>query len=269
MPDPQTFHVRPVFLPDGRHFLFLAIGMMNTSGIYLGALDSPDIHRLTPADASGVYLSPGWLLWARDGTLVAQRLDLDRQALTDGPVTLADPVVVDSRSHASPVSVSATGLVAYRTGGTSRRQLTWVDRFGKALSTLGAPDENDLNNPRVSPDGHRVAVSRTVQGNTDIWLLDGTRPSRFTTMRPRTATPSGPPTAAGSSSTRTGRGTATCIGSRRTGPASEELLVDSTQKKAANDWSADGRFLLYNSLDPQTDRDLLVLQMDSDRTLEF
>jgi hypothetical protein len=98
-----------------RHFLFLAVGMTDTSGIYLGTLDSPDAHRLTPADASGVYLSSGWLLWAHDGTLMAQRLDLDGQALTDGPVTLADPVGVDSRSqsHASPVSVSATGLVAY------------------------------------------------------------------------------------------------------------------------------------------------------------
>jgi Tol biopolymer transport system component len=70
--------------------------------------------------------------------------------------------------------------VAYRAGGANRRQLAWFDRSGKTLGTLGAPDENGLTSPSVSPDGRRVAVSRTVQGNTDIWLLDGTRTSRFT-----------------------------------------------------------------------------------------
>ena len=78
------------------------------------------------------------------------------------------------------MSVSAAGLVAYRAGGASRRQLAWFDRSGKALGTMGAPDENDLSAPSISPDGRRVAVYRTVQGNTDIWILDGTRTSRFT-----------------------------------------------------------------------------------------
>jgi hypothetical protein len=64
------------------------------------------------------------------------------------------------------VSVSA-GLVAYRAGGANRRQLAWFDRSGKALGAMGAPDENNLSSPSVSPDGRRVAVWRTVQGNAD------------------------------------------------------------------------------------------------------
>ena len=79
----------------------------------------------------------------------------------------------------SAVSVAATGLVAYRTGAGSQRQLTWVDRSGTARGTVGDPD-GTLSNPRVSPDGRRVVVARTVQGNTDLWLLDGARTSRFT-----------------------------------------------------------------------------------------
>ena len=123
----------------------------DTTGIYLGSLDSAETRRLTPADTPGVYLSSGWLLWVRAGTLVAQRLDLERKALTGDPVTLADPVAFDAASSASAVSVSAAGLVAYRAGGANRRQLAWFDRSGKALGTMGAPDENSLvRSPRFA-----------------------------------------------------------------------------------------------------------------------
>ena len=128
----QSSHRFPSFLPDGRHFLFYALGTPDTAGIYLGTLDAPDTHRLTAADAAGVFLPSvrsmgagsteartasegGWLLWVRAGTLVAQRLDLARAALTGDPVTLADAVAVDPSASAAAVSVSASGLVAYRT----------------------------------------------------------------------------------------------------------------------------------------------------------
>ena len=133
----QRSHRLPQFLPDGRHFLFYAQGTPDTAGIFLGALDAPDTHRLTAADTAGVYRAApsapagshaGWLLWVRAGTLVAQCLDLTHAALTGDPVTLADPVAVDSTVNAAAVAVSASGLVAYRMGGDSRRQLAWVDR---------------------------------------------------------------------------------------------------------------------------------------------
>ena len=79
-------------------------------------------------------------------------------------------------------SASLAGLVAYRSGGsTNRRQLTWFDRSGKAVDTLGGPDENSLQNLNLSPDGRRVVADRAIEGNRDIWLLDGTRATRFTT----------------------------------------------------------------------------------------
>ena len=94
-------------------------------------------------------------------------------------MTLADGVAGE-HCRTSAVSVSATGLVAYRTGAVSQRQLTWVDRSGTARGTVGDPDGNTLRDPRVSPDGRRVVVQRTVQGNSDLWLLDGARMNRFT-----------------------------------------------------------------------------------------
>ena len=203
------------------------------------------------------------MLFVRGGTLLAQRLDLTRRALTGDPVTVADPVAFDGTTFASAVSVSAAGLVAYRSGGANRRQLTWFDRAGKALGTVGAPDENSLTAPRLSPDGRRVAVYRTVQGNTDIWLLDADRTTRFTfDAAVSIASPSGRRMGAGSCSTRTGRGHRDLYQKPSSGAGSEELLVESAQDKTANDWSADGRFLLYHSIDPQTSRDLWVLPLE-------
>ena len=276
--DRQPSHRFPSFLPDGRHFLFYAQGTPDTSGIYLGTLDAPATHRLTASDFAGVYLpsfSPGalgpatpggWLLWLRGGTLVAQRLDLPRAALIGDPLTVADAVRSNSTTNVAAVSVSAGGLVAYRTGASSRRQLTWVDRAGKALGALGAPDENGLNSPSVSPDGHRAVVHRVLQGNTDLWLLDGTRTSRFTFDAALDRSPIWSPdgTRIVFSSRRTGTGDLYLGAASR--PGAETLLLASPQQKIPTDWSADGRFLLYDSTDPQTNRDLWVLPMEGDPT---
>ena len=69
-------------------------------------------------------------------------------------------------------TVSATGVLAHRSAGGQRRQLVWMDRAGRAAGTVGGPDDAALANPALAPDGQRVAVSRNVQGNGDVWLLD-------------------------------------------------------------------------------------------------
>ena len=269
----QNSHRFPSFLPDGRHFLFYATGTPDSRGIYLGTLDAPDTHRLTAADAAGVYwASPsapdaGWLLWVRAGTLVAQRMDVALAALTGDPVTLADAVAVDAAPNVAAVSVSASGLVAYRSGAGSRRQLTWVDRSGQALGPLGAPDENGLLfTPSVSPDGQRVAVARTMQGNLDLWLLEGPRMSRFTFDAAQDQFPVWSPDGTRIAFASNRAGTYDLYQKAAGGAGSEEVLVASPQTKVPNDWSADGRFLLYHSIDPQTNRDLWVLPLEGDRT---
>ena len=72
--------------------------------------------------------------------------------------------------------------VAYRTGVTGRIRLVWMDRSGRVVRALGPPDENILLYPEPSPDGQRIVVQRTVQGNMDIWQIDAARgiPSRVT-----------------------------------------------------------------------------------------
>ncbi len=250
----------PVFLPDGRHFLFLSVGAPETHGTYLAALGTTDVQRLTSAVSRSAYLPSGWLLWGQPGgNLTVQRLDIARQTLMGDPMTIADGVV----DYA--FSVSATGLVAYRTGaGSVRRQLTWFDRTGKPRGALGDPDES-LMYPSLSPDGQRAVVSRAVQGHENIWLLDGTRTSRLTFDPTADLVPVWSPDGRSIAFASSRSGTYDLYRQAVDGSGTAALLVASPQIKVPSDWSRDGRFLLYYSIDPQTQADLWVLPMTGDQ----
>jgi len=198
--------------------------------------------------------------------LVAQRLDLAGPSLTGKEVTLADGVALSFRRNRSGVSVASTGLIAYRADGGSRRQLTWFDRSGSVLGTLSEPDGFNLSDPRLTPDGHRAIVTRTVDGNRDVWFLDGSRKTRITfdPARDDYAQPSPDGTVIAFRSARTGGGDLYAKLLGRTDP--EELLLHSDQAKVPESWSRDGRFLLYLSFDPVMNADLWVLPMQGDRT---
>jgi serine/threonine protein kinase len=180
---------------------------------------------------------------------VARRLDVAQAALTGEPVTLADgmPGYDETYTNLSAVSVAATGLIAYRTGAVSRRQLTWFDRSGTARGTVGDPDGSGLSSPSVSPDGRRVAVARTVEGNTDLWLLDGARMSRVTFDAASDRFPLWSP-----------EGTRIVFASDRSG-------AFEIYQKLAGGAGVEERLVLYINNAPQTNTDLWVLPMAGDR----
>jgi Tol biopolymer transport system component len=262
----------PQFLPDGRRFLFFVIGGFGRAtlkGVYLGSLDGSEPRHLTDADALGLYTPPGWLLYVRGSALMARPFDAARGEFEGEPVVVADPVGVDANVYAAAVSASTAGLVAYRSGGPSRRQLAWFDRSGGPSGTVGQPDENDLLGPELSPDGRRVAVYRAIRNARNIWLLDVDRGvSNPFTNEPSTAhhprwSPDG------------GRIAFQSLRTERpglylkplTGTAGEELLVASAMHSAIpNDWSSDGRFLVTTTNDPKTRGDIWTVPLGGDRT---
>ena len=198
------------------------------------------------------------------GTLVARRLDLVGRALTGDPVSLADRVGVDGPSVGG-FAVSAAGPVAYRAGGNAARQLTWFDRTGKAVGVAGEPDVNTLRYPELSPDGRRVAMDRTVQGNIDVWLRDLAR-GGLTRLVFHGAADFMPMWSSDGmriafTSSRTGNNNLFIKPSN--GSGAEERLVDSPYPKVPQDWSRDGRWLLHYEAHPTTGRDLWAVDMTS------
>ena len=100
--------------------------------------------------------------------------------LSGEPITVADSVAFEPITGSRRVFDIGCGVMAYRAGRPSVTRLSWFDRSGNALGTLGSPEQAGLSNLRLSPDGRRVAAERTLQNETDLWLLDSTRQTRFT-----------------------------------------------------------------------------------------
>ena len=263
-PPRQISHRHPQFLPDGRHFLFYAAGTPEAAGIYLGSLDGAAPARLTPAESGAAFLPPDRVIFVRQGTLVARRLDLARGVLMGDPVTLAERVGVDALNRGG-VAASDAGWVAYRAAGGAARHLVAVDRTGNAVGMAGEPDPNDLRYPNLSPDGRRVAFSRAVQGNTDIWLLDLVRGglTRLTFDAAIDFNPVWSPDGARIAYGTTRTDVQDLYVKPSNGSGVEEQLVISPNNKVPQDWSGDGRWLLYYEINPATGRDLWARDMTS------
>jgi Tol biopolymer transport system component len=174
----------PVFLPDGKHFIYLAANFSGKPGInalFVGSLDKPEKHFLVNASANAAYAEPGFLLYLRDKTLVAQPLDMRHFALNGEPHTVSDEVLYFPQVYRAVFGVARGDVLVTQTGkGVYLSQLTWLDRSGKQVGAIGKPSW--YNNVQLSPDGRRVAADQTDPDgrNTDIWVQD---PARDSTTR--------------------------------------------------------------------------------------
>ncbi len=258
----QTGQGAPFFLPDGHHFLFGVVGSSAAGGIYLGDLTGGAPTPLTNAQSRPVYLPTGWMLWVRDGALMAQRLNVGKAALTGAPVTLATGL--PAGGFVRPVSVSATGLVAYRVGVVVHTQLTWFDRSGAARGSVAAP-EGTLLGARVAADGRRVVVARGAAQGENLWLLDGERMSRLTFGATIDFSPVWSPDGMRIVFTSNPSGTFDLYQTLVNGAVGDaQPLLSAGQVKISGlptSWSPDGRFLLYTNIDPQTRAEVWVLPM--------
>jgi serine/threonine protein kinase/Tol biopolymer transport system component len=170
-------HVFPQFLPGGNRFLYLARSQVaGESAIYVASLDGKLRKRILQTESRAQFVavaggrsSAGYLLYIRDGNLVAQPFDSDRLELAGEPRQLAAGITLRPYGEAM-YSASATGVLAYRTGEAQSAQLTWFDRSGKAADAIGPI--GDIGDPAISPDGKRVAFDRAEGSNRDIWTIE-------------------------------------------------------------------------------------------------
>jgi eukaryotic-like serine/threonine-protein kinase len=258
----QVQHRFPKFLPDGRHFLFFVLGTPESAGIYLGSLDSSDTKRLVLNESAAEFLPPDMVAYVRGTTLVARHLDLKREELTGDPVTLADPVGFVA-TGSTGFSVSADGRIAYRGGSGPLRQLRWYDRTGKQTGAADEVDSATLLYPELSPDGEHVALNRTIQANTDIWLMDLVRHAltRFTFEAAIDLAPVWSPDAKQIVFASSRQGPYNLFIKSSSGAGADTPLLVTMNHKYPQDWSKDGRFLLYSEVDLKMGRDLWALPM--------
>jgi len=167
-------HRWPVFLPDGRHYLYLAAnfsGKLEKNEIFLGSLDSSEKRPIVSASSNAAYADPGYLLYLRDNALVAQRFDSHNYVLSGEPYTVSDEVQYFPLLDLAVFDVAGKRTLVVQTGkGANKSQMVWFDRNGRQGGNVGKPSV--LANPRISPDGRRVAVDQTDSGgrHDNIWI---------------------------------------------------------------------------------------------------
>ncbi len=167
----EIAHLWPQFLPDGKHFLYLSFGTAPGGGaIYAASLDSKETKLILKNNTDAIYSSPGYLLFNRQGTLMAQPFDTARLELTGEAVPIAERVQAVGITGRAAFTVSDNGVLAYRGGGGAvPLTLAWVNRIGTE-QRIAAPGHNYVM-PRLSPDGQRLAVG-IEETEAQVWIYD-------------------------------------------------------------------------------------------------
>jgi Tol biopolymer transport system component len=243
----EQSHRYPLFLPDGRHFLYLALrGDASEKGIYWGDVQSKTTRRVANDMSRPAYDARGFLLFVRQGTLVAQRFDAANGEASGDPAPLADRVGTDSQKAGKDwFTASPRGVIAYRVGGPRQGQLVWVDRTGRELGAISSPGA--YGEPALAPDGARVAVRRDEEsGGLSLWLYDTRskdRGSRLTFGEEKAESPiwSADGTSVIFTSVRGGK--YSIVRKAANGSGGDEVIYSTNERTWPDDISSDGRFL--------------------------
>jgi len=251
--DQETMHFGPSFLPDGRHFVYTRFSAdRKKSGIYLGSVDAkPEQQNSKPLMASSWQAvhapsadpSTGYLLFMRDGALMAQPFD-NRRLELKGQAVPAGGQVGDNGTVGWAAFSASAGALAYRTEGPWR--LRWFDRKGNQLGDVGPV--GDYWDPALSPDGHAVAVSMRTATTWDIWVFDlvrGTN-SRLTFGGGDHYVPHWSPDGRQIAFRLVGGPRVVLHRVLANGAGKEELAVEFDRNANLSQWTADGQYLIMH-----------------------
>ncbi len=271
----ENTHRYPCFLPDGRHFLFLARKSGAGGGaepvIKVGSLDSTESKIVVHA-ASNVAFASNHLLYVREGTLVAQRFDLDRLEVEGEAYPLVQDLLLDERFSLGVFSVSQNGVLAFQTGKEQTQiQLAWFDRTGKRIGNVGEPEPYYPRHVELSPAGNRAAVGiLDSTGTSDIWLLDLERNIRtkFTIGPEDDSDGIWSPDGTHLIYVTSALGIKTDLAKKSTVfPGDAETLFHSAGKHMySSSWSPDGESVLCTALSAGKSGDLLLIPLGGDHT---
>jgi Tol biopolymer transport system component len=249
----ENTHRWPDFLPDGRHFLYLArqLADMQPAAVYLGSLESASRRKIIDSLTEARYASPGYLVFARKATLFVQQFNSGHLSLEGGAVPLVQDAGMQGGVGRSGFTVSQVGHLVYASSKAAVDvELIVMDRSGKRLSSLettGIPAS-----VRVSPDGHKLAVSESepVSGTSAIWISDlstGSR-SKFTFAGGQNSIPVWSPDGSQLALSSSRTGTFKTYVKPVTGAEEEQPLNPTgTDDERVQSWSPDGRYIVFDS----------------------
>jgi eukaryotic-like serine/threonine-protein kinase len=243
-------HRWPWFLPDGKHFLFLATshigGDPKPNGIYFGSVDNKEIRQIVASDSAAQYAS-GYLLYRANTALVAQLFDPQSGTLLGSAVPLFNNLRDDVGVWRSIFAVSQNGLMVYQLGNaaSAKSSLVWFDRSGKSLADFD-PGENTIIDVRLSPDNKRVAFA----SGTGIWTIDLARKTktRITFDQQIVQEPTWSPdgkTLMFSARMAKGGGNVEIRSKAADGSGAEKTLIAEQNNYHYPAWSPDGKYLTY------------------------
>jgi len=269
----ELTHRYPTFLPDGRHFLYsIQSWQKETRGVYLGSLDDGTLKRqlldnLTPvkymAAVPGATAGAGWLVFGRDGALLARPFETSRLEFSGEPSSISDKVGNDLVFTSNfAFSVSDNGVLVLDPGlERQRHQYRWMDRRGQPINSMTM--EAGSSCPWLSPDEKRFIADRidSLTGASHLWLCDlsGSKPERFTFDQASDLSPLWAPDGSRIVWTSNRDGATNLYQKAASGAGEETLLWKSEYLKATTDWSRDGRFIIYRQTGPKTKEDIWAL----------
>ncbi len=242
----------PMFLPDGKHFLYMAFNvsmLSDSNAIFVGSLESKERRFVTRAIANAAYAAPGYLLYYRDKTLFAQLFDSGKFELKGEPAPILTEVEYQARVGRVGFSATDSGLlVAQNSGAVSFSQLIWFDRKGNQLGVVGKPEL--YANVSLAPDGKSAAVDKTdtANQNIDVWIYDLQRDgSKRMTFDPAIdAMPVWSPDGSRLAFSSSRQNFFNLYLKGADGAQEEKPIQHVNADEYPSDWSRDGKFILYN-----------------------
>ncbi|MBN2320338.1 MAG: protein kinase [Acidobacteria bacterium] len=260
----ENTHRFPFFLPDGEHFLFTVRSELpENHGIYIGSINSGERIQVINVLSKAVFAAPDYLLFAKDGKLIAQRFDPDRLEATGEQMEI-NLQLGNTVLGYSPFSVSETGRLIYSSLTTLfALPLVWMDRSGREISEIGLIGVE----PSLSPYGNQIAVQRFQPDtdSTDIWLIDSDRgpPEPLTRHPGWDQHPIWSPDGTQIIFSSNREGVAQLFQASVDGSGSETQLFVSTTAVRCTDWS--DQHIVYRNDDPDTNIDLWALPLFGNR----
>lgn len=254
----------PVFLPDGRHYLYLGADVPGraSSAVFVTSIDTVETRRLMPTGSSVVYVD-GYLLVRQESALMAWPFDVERQQTSGPPEVVADSVAANAVTYQVLASGSASGVLAFLEA-RPLSQPVWMDRTGRVVGE--AEQAGDYGNVCLSADGRYAAFDRADRsGNIDIWMreFDRDRSSRLTFDGELDFyLACGLTSQVFFASLRAGHPVIHMVDA--TSPGSDRAVLETPLPTVPSQISSDGQVLVYSSLDPTTGWDIWTMPLHGD-----